>query len=92
MSDTKRVIIGSEINDSRHLELDFFSATNQVTIPVTEYDGGGKRVNLGYDLITLTYDGSQNNTKVVYSLAGLPVDTYALSYDGNNNVISIARS
>lgn len=40
-----RIIIGSEGNDDRHIELDKNVNTNKITVPVTMYDSNGNVVS-----------------------------------------------
>ena len=44
-----------------------------------------------YDRIDLTYTGT-NITGVIYSLDGAVISTLTLSYDLNNNLISVVRT
>ena len=93
-----RTIIGSELDDTRHIELD--KATNQkVTLPVSIYDANGNQISLAsglvpesYDSIELTYDGSGNITTVIYKLAGTTVATLTLTYNGSNQLTTVTKS
>lgn len=97
MADTKRVIIGSEVNDDRKIELD--SLGSKITVPVSFYDENGNLVNSSgfnitkYDYIALTYSGS-NITQVVYKRGGSSgtiVGTLTLEYSGSN-LVSVTKS
>ncbi len=98
MSDTKRIVIGSETDDTRKVDLDK-GTNNKITVPVTVYDSSGNQINLAsglvpnrYDTLDLTYDSSSNLTKVVYSLSGIPVATLTLTYDASANLIKVVKS
>jgi len=89
-TDSKRIVIGSEVNDDRKVELD--SLGSKITVPVSIYDSSGNQVNLAsglvpeiYDYIALTYTGS-NLTGVVYKSGGSggsTVATLTLAYTGS---------
>lgn len=48
MSNAKRIIIGSETIDSRHLDLDSLG-TGKVTVPVSIYDSSGNQSTFSFD-------------------------------------------
>lgn len=97
MSDTKRVIIGSETDDTKKIDL----KTNGlvVTVPVSLYDSSGSQINLTsglitapYNSITLTYDGSNNLTSALYKLSGVNVNTLTMTYDGSGNLLTVTKT
>jgi len=94
-----RLIIGSETNDTRHLELDQNTQNNKITLPVTIYDAKGNQVSLAsglvpntYDTLNLTYDTNGNLTKVVYQSSGLTVATLTLTYDSSSNLTKVVKT
>jgi hypothetical protein len=88
MGAQKRVIIGSESDDSLKLELDELT-DGKVAIPVTIFDDSGDQINLAsgliqekYDHISLGYTGSDLTT-VIYKTggsSGTTVATLTLTY------------
>ena len=97
MAETKRVIIGSETDDSKKIDLQTSGLIN--TVPVSLYDTSGNQINLAaglvsgkYDSINLTYDASNNLTIVIYKLGTAIVNTLTLSYDANNNLTKVIRT
>lgn len=93
-----RAIIGSETDDTKHVDLDRAS-NSKVTLPVTIYDRNGNQVSLAsglvpnsYDSISLGYDSSSNITSVVYKLSGTTAATLTLAYDSSSNLISITKT
>ena len=83
-----RVIIGSEQNDNRHVELDKAS-NNKVSVPVSLYDSNGNIVNPPsglvpgiYDAIVPDYTGSTSDVYVykVGGVSGTTVATITINY------------
>lgn len=97
MGDAKRVVIGSEIDDTKRVELD--RAGSKVAVPVTIYDAGGNQVSIAsgivsgsYDRIVLGYDASNNLISAVYSLSGVTIATLTLTYDSGGNLTKVQKS
>jgi hypothetical protein len=88
-----RTIIGSEADDTKHIDLDRAATNKKVTLPVSIYDANGNQINLAsgivpnaYDEQDMAYDGSGNLISVIYKLAGVTVATLTLTYSGSNLV------
>jgi len=75
MADTKRVIIGSEINDDRHLELN--KNSGQVTIPVTIFDSAGNQTTVQGGLVGAPFD------YIVRVLTNSTTETYTYKTGGS---------
>lgn len=91
-----RIVLGSETDDTKHLELD--RTNTKVSVPVSMYDASGNRVSIpsglvssAFDSIALGYDNNSNITSVVYKLSGVIVTTLILTYTGGN-LTSIIKS
>lgn len=91
MGAQKRVVIGSENNDDRKLELEELSG-GKILVPTALFDDSGNQINLSsglitekYDYISLGYTGS-NLTSVIYKVggsSGTTVATLILTYSSN---------
>lgn len=101
MADTKRIIIGSEVNDDRKIELQ--QKGSMVILPVGIYDATGNQIvsfpiTTGlsippYDYVSLSYTG-ENLTGVVFKTggaSGTTVATLTLAYSGSN-LTSVTKS
>jgi len=93
-----RVVIGSENDDTRKIELVRDVASGQVSLPVALFGADGQRMNLAgglvpekYDSITLAYSGT-TLVAVIYKLAAATIATLSLTYDGSGNLTKVART
>ena len=94
-----RTIIGSETDDTKHVELDRAVSNNKVTLPVSIYDKDGNQVSLAsglvpksFDSIALGYDSNGNLTTAVYSLSGTTVATLTLTYNSSNVLTNVTKT
>lgn len=92
-----RVILASETNDDRHVELDK-AVNGKITVPVTLSDTNGNPTSLAsglvagmYDNMTLAYTGSQLDT-VTYKLGTALVAIVTLGYDLSGNLTSVIKT
>ncbi len=92
-----RVIIGSEQDDTKKIELDRLNG--KVLLPVSLYGPNGtiiqpesSLITAPFDTVTLSYDSNSNITKAVYSLAGVIGTTLTLTYDANNNLLTVVKT
>ena len=100
-SGTKRVVIGSESNDDRKIELYDLGSGTKIALPVSIYNTDGNHLNLAsglvpenFDYISLTYT-SGNLTGVVYRTGGsggTVVATLALTYDPSDVLQTITKT
>lgn len=102
MGDAKRIIIGSESNDDRKIELEDLNSGVKIVLPVSLFNAGGNLLNLpsglvseNFNYISLSYDSSDNLTGVVYKTGGsggTTVATLTLTYDNSNNLETVTKT
>ena len=101
MGSNQRVIIGSEDDDSKKIELE--EVGNKTTVPTTFYNSAGEQINpvVGFEIpffdsIDLTYVSSGNGTgeiaTVNYKANGGVVATLILDYNSDNKLITVTKS
>lgn len=76
MADTKRVIIGSETDDSLKLELDELGILSKTTLPVSLYDNNGSQIT---DFGGIGTASSVGQGQGIVTTAGTPVRLSAVS-------------
>ena len=102
MAGTQRVVIGSEVNDDRKIELDDLGSGTKTALPVSIYNADGNHLNLAsglvpenFDYISLSYDSAGNLTSVVYRTGGsggTVVATLTLEYDTSDNLTTVTKT
>lgn len=92
-----RAIIGSEIDDTKHVELDRLGT--KIAVPVSIYDASGNQISLAsglvpnsYNSITLSYDASGNIITAVYKLGASTVATLTLTYNSSNQLLTVTKT
>lgn len=101
MSDTKRVILGSELNDDRKITLDELGT--KIALPVSLYNNSGTQINLStglgiptHDYISISYDSSTQETYTFKSggASGTIVATVVIIYTSSTkeNISTVTKT